>query len=92
MVQLTNELVERLDDESARRGVSRSAVIREAVEEHLAHSGDDVIARRIVDGYTMLPPITPDEWGSIERGGDVSARELSQRLDAEERAAGLDPW
>ncbi|MGH9306217.1 MAG: CopG family transcriptional regulator [Acidimicrobiales bacterium] len=92
LVQLTSELVERLDDEAARRRVSRSAIIREAVSEHLAHSPYDVISRRIVAGYRAIPAATPDEWSSLEQSGDVSTREILQRLDAEERAAGLDPW
>lgn len=92
MVQLTDELVERLDGEAARRRLSRSAVIREALHEHLARSGDDVVGSRIVEGYRRLPQATPDEWGSVEQAGEVSVRELAQRLDAEERGGGLGPW
>ena len=92
MVQLTDDLVENLDTEAARRRISRSAIIREAITEHLVRSSDDRIGRLIVEGYTRVPPGTPDEWGSPDDAGDISARELAQRLDQEERAAGLDPW
>lgn len=92
MVQLSDDLVRLLDDEAARRGLSRSAIIREAVEAHIAEQARDSIGRRIADGYRRIPPATPDEWGLPEGFADASARELLERLDAEERAAGLDPW
>jgi len=88
MVQLSDELVRLLDEEAARRGLSRSALIREAVEAHLGAS----VGRAIADGYRRIPPATPDEWGDLGDVADASARELLHRLDAEERAAGADPW
>ena len=92
MVQLTDELVELLDAEAARRGVSRSAVIREAILEHVAASHDAVITRSIVEGYRRLPPATPDQWGDLEAHQDQATAELLSRLDVEERAAGRQPW
>ena len=72
--------------------MSRSAVIRTAVEEHLAASREQRISALLLAGYERIPPTTPDEWGSVEEVADASARELMQRLDAEEREAGLEPW
>jgi Arc/MetJ-type ribon-helix-helix transcriptional regulator len=92
MVQLTDDLVEQLDGEAARRGLSRSAVIREAIEDHLAVDQEQLIARQIVEGYTRIPPATPDEWGDIGGLTSTCAREVMQRLDAEEVAQGLEPW
>lgn len=92
MVQLNEELLAALDDEAQRRGMSRSAVIREAVASHLSASVRAEIARRIVEGYRRVPPGVPDEWGDVEAAADRSTIETLQRLDAEERAAGLDPW
>jgi predicted DNA-binding protein len=92
MVQLTHELLSELDAEAAERGVSRSAVIREAIEAHLAEHRDDAIGRAIVEGYRRIPAGTPDEWGDLEHMADVAGRETAQRLDEEERAAGFDPW
>lgn len=92
MVQLTDELIAALDAEAQRLGVSRSAIIREAVEDHLRSSSERELTAKIVAGYTRVPPTTPDEWGSLERGGDVATRELAQRLDAEEQALGHEPW
>ena len=92
MVQLTDELVRQLDGEAARRGLSRSAVIREAIEDHLAADLEQLVARQIVEGYTRIPPGTPDEWGDIGDLTSTCAREVMQRLDAEEAAEGLEPW
>lgn len=64
MVQLPDDLVHLLDAEAADRGMSRSAIIREAVERHL---GDSIRARMdpdIVAGYQRIPQAEPDEWGA----------------------------
>ncbi len=92
MVQLTDELLNELDAEATERGVSRSALIREAVETHLTERREDAIGRAIVEGYRRIPPGTPDEWGDLEHMADVAGRETAQRLDEEERAAGFEPW
>ncbi len=92
MVQLSEELIADLDAEAAERGVSRSAVIREAVEQHLDERRHDAIGEAIAEGYRRIPPGTPDEWGNLERVADLSGRETAQRLDQEEREAGFEPW
>jgi predicted transcriptional regulator len=61
IVQLSDELIERLDREARQRGISRSRLIREAVEEHLSASTHDEIDRQIVESYTRLPQ--EDLWG-----------------------------
>ena len=92
IVQLNDELLEALDAEAARRGASRSALIREAIAAFLHEARQDVLTRQIVDGYRRLPPATPDEWGDLGAQTQRATLETLQRLDAEERAAGLDPW
>ena len=92
IVQLSDELLEELDAEATARGMSRSALIRLAIDGLLAASREAAITRAIVEGYTRIPPGTPDEWGSLEELADEGTRELLERLDAEERAAGLPPW
>ncbi len=92
MVQLSDELRAALDAEAKRLGVSRSALIREAIEERLHESSERDLTQRIVAGYTRIPPAFPDKWGSLEDAGDVATLELAQRLDAEERAQGFEPW
>jgi Ribbon-helix-helix protein, copG family len=92
MVQLTEDLVALLDREAARRGVSRSALIRTALEEFLRNDQEAAISRRIVDGYVRIPPVTPDEWGDLAETTDQASVDLLRRLDAEERRQGRAPW
>lgn len=92
MVQLTTELVAELDAEAARRGVSRSALIRDALAVFFQDASDEATARRIVEGYRAVRPATPDEWGDLESLGARSALETSQRLGEEERREGFGPW
>ena len=92
MVQLRDDLVELLDREAEHRGMSRSALIREAIEQHLDSSRRAEIGRQIVAGYERIPQGVPDEWGSLEDEADTAATETMQRLAEEERAAGFEPW
>jgi hypothetical protein len=92
MVQLADDLLELIDAEAGRRGISRSALIREALRDYLAGSVDAAITTRIVEGYKKRPQATVDEWGGLAEQSARAAREVAKRLDAEERAAGLEPW
>jgi hypothetical protein len=89
MVQLTDQLVERLDLQARRTGMSRSALIREAITFYLEQRSEAEEVRRYVEGYRRQPPAQPDEWGDLEGAGDVHGHELAGRLDQEERSAGL---
>ena len=90
MVQLTDALIQRLDREAAKRSVSRSAVLREAVEQYFADE-DDLI-QAYVEGYQRIPAGTVDEWGDLDAQADAAAAETAKRLDHEEREAGFEPW
>lgn len=92
MVQLTDSLVELLDREAARRGISRSALIRDLLEEALRDEREAELSRRIVEGYTRIPPGLPDEWGHPADEADAATGDLLLRLDGEERDAGLRRW
>lgn len=92
MVQLSEELRDRLDREAARKGVSRSALIRGVLEESLADDREAAIGRSIADGYRRIPPATPDAWGDVAAVADEATGDLLQRLDAEEKASGRRPW
>lgn len=92
MVQLTDELVEELDQVARRRNVSRSEVIRDALGAYVADLQAADVGHQIASAYTALPPTTPDAWGDPSAPGDAGSRELLQRLDAEERAGGLEAW
>lgn len=92
MVQLSEELVQLLDDQAATQGVSRSSLIRDLLKRALAEQEAAAVGRRIAEGYERVPPATPDEWGDLRDATDRAAVELLQRLDAEERASGEPPW
>jgi metal-responsive CopG/Arc/MetJ family transcriptional regulator len=87
LVQLSDELVELLDREALRRGISRSALIREAVEEHLQYAREAEIDRQIVEAYTRMPQ-TEEElaWA------DATTADAMRRLEEEERRFGGEPW
>jgi predicted DNA-binding protein len=68
LVQLSDELLERLDSYRAREGRSRSDVVREAIERYLAADLEAEIDRRIVEAYTRQPP--EDMWN------DRAARQM----------------
>jgi predicted DNA-binding protein len=76
LVQLSDELIQRLDARAAREGSSRSAVIREAIEAHLGDDFDEEIARQYREAYTRRPQTEEElEWA------DIAAEELARRLD-----------
>ena len=60
LVQLTDELLERLDSYRAREGRSRSDVVREAIERYLAADREAEIDRLLIDAYRRQPP--EDVW------------------------------
>ena len=60
LVQLSDELLQRLDSYRAREGRSRSDVVREAIESYLAADREAEIDRLIVEAYTRQPP--EDVW------------------------------
>ena len=68
LVQLSDELLERLDFYRARDGRSRSEVVREAIERYLEADREAEIDRLLVDAYTRQPP--EDLWN------DQAAKQL----------------
>jgi metal-responsive CopG/Arc/MetJ family transcriptional regulator len=68
LVQLSDELVERLDAYRAREDRSRSEVVREAIERYLESDRDAEIDRLLVDAYTRQP--LDDLWA------DQAARQM----------------
>lgn len=55
MVQLNRSLLELLDARAARDGVSRSQLIRDAVESYLDKDAEAAALRRVVEGYARIP-------------------------------------
>ena len=66
LVQLTEDLLRRLDERAAREGRSRSALIRDAIEAYLYDEEKARIDREIVEGYERIP-ITDEELAIAER-------------------------
>lgn len=92
MVQLNDRLLRLLDRYAARKGISRSALIRTALEDFLRKDQEAIVGDQIVEGYKRIPPATPDEWGDLEQLTDNAAVDVLHRLDAEESAAGHKRW
>lgn len=92
MVQLSDELIALLDAEASERGVSRSVLIRDVLGGHLSERREQSLVAALLSGYERVPPGRPDSWGTTARISDVSGRELAQRLDHEEHAAGFEQW
>ena len=61
LVQLTDDLIARLDERAGREGRSRSDLIRTAVKLFLETDREAEIDRAIVDGYTRIPAAA-DPW------------------------------
>jgi len=54
-VQLSDELLARLDERAAREGRSRSALVRDALRAYLADEVGARTDRAIVEGYARVP-------------------------------------
>ena len=83
MVQLSEELIEQLDAQASIRGCSRSALIREAVENHLQSSVENKRIQTYVAGYSQTPQ------SDAEGPDDSLHHEMARALDREEDAAGF---
>jgi metal-responsive CopG/Arc/MetJ family transcriptional regulator len=74
LVQLTQGLLQRLDERVAREGRSRSALIRDAIEAYLYDEEQVRIDREIREGYERIPE-TEEELASAERSAIEGIRE-----------------
>jgi metal-responsive CopG/Arc/MetJ family transcriptional regulator len=74
LVQLTQTLLRRLDERAAREGRSRSALIRDAIEDYLHDEEEAEISRQIVEGYERIP-VTDEEMAGLEREAREMIRE-----------------
>jgi metal-responsive CopG/Arc/MetJ family transcriptional regulator len=62
LVQLTDELLALLDERAAKDGISRSQLIREAIETFLHDERKAAIDAAIVEAYTRIPQPEHDPW------------------------------
>lgn len=85
LIQLSDDLLVALDRQAEQRSVSRSQVVREAIELYTHDEREAEIDRQIVEGYTRIPqepdPLTEYFWA-----------ETMMALAEEERKAGHEPW
>jgi metal-responsive CopG/Arc/MetJ family transcriptional regulator len=61
LVQLNDELLALLDERAGRLGVSRSELIRRAIEDYLEDEREAAIDAAIIEGYTRIPQ-QEDPW------------------------------
>lgn len=87
MVHLNAEVIGLLDAKAKRRGVSRSQLIREAVDALLAPDRHEQLADRYRQGYSDAPPDSEDAWGELGAWHDELAR-----VRAAERSGSAPPW
>jgi predicted transcriptional regulator len=95
MVQLNEDLLEQLDRRASLDGVSRSQLIRNAIEAYLAGDRATAIDRLIIEGYQRLPQggqFDADEWGNLGAMMATMTAEQMRLLNDEEREAGFEPW
>lgn len=78
IVQLDEELRARLDDRARADGVSRSRVIRDAVEAWLGDDHEARIARHMAEFWSRDPD---EDAAEMERTMDAAAREAWKDLD-----------
>lgn len=74
IVQLSDELLRRLDERAAGEGRSRSALIRDAIEEYLYDEEQARFDREIREGYERIPQ-TDEELAGAEREAREAIRE-----------------
>ncbi len=74
LVQLTDALLQRLDERAAREGRSRSALIRDAIEAYLYDEEEAEIDRQIREGYERIPE-TEEEMAAAYREAREAVRE-----------------
>ena len=89
IVQLTSEMVAALDVEALRTGISRSALIRDAIESYLEAGRERQITVQLVAGYNETPQGARDEWGDVAKEMRDNTTRTLQRLDREEEEADL---
>jgi Arc/MetJ-type ribon-helix-helix transcriptional regulator len=84
LVQLSDDLLSMLDTRAAHERISRSELIRRAIDAYLADDRRAEIDRQIIAGYTRNPPPTTDAWGDLSEQNLVAAILSAQLLDEED--------
>lgn len=86
LVQLTDELRDRLDRRAAHLGISRSELIRNALQAALADDREAELSLRMIDGYKRIPQsLAGDSWGDLDVWTEANTRRNTAALGEEER-------
>lgn len=83
LVQLTDELVEALDRQARRDGVSRSKIVRDVLDAALLSA--EAHDRAMVEGYRRAPQSEgTDAWGDLDAWTEANGRRNLTALNDEE--------
>jgi predicted transcriptional regulator len=78
LVQLSDHLIELLDERATERGISRSQLIREAIELLFENSVRTKIDEAIVEGYTRIPQAGDGLQGFRDHAASATSRRMAQ--------------
>lgn len=67
LIQLSDELLEKLDAQARARGTSRSALVRDAIERYVVKETEEEKDRRMIEGYRRIPE-TEEEMAWAQAG------------------------
>ena len=85
LVQLTTELIERLDRRAEAVGVSRSRLIRDLLESVLDEQAEEELAAQMTAGYRRVPQSDGrDAWGDLDQWSEVMSRRSRAALSNDE--------
>jgi predicted DNA-binding protein len=85
LVQLTTELIERLDSRADAIGVSRSRLIRDLLESALAEQAEEELSAQMIAGYRRVPQSDGrDAWGDLDQWSEVMGRRSGAALAQDE--------
>lgn len=73
LLQLDDQRIAALDERAAATGVSRSEVVREAVDALLGRGEAAAVDAAIVAGYTAVPAPRPDAWAIARAVEQIAA-------------------
>lgn len=86
LVQLTDELRDHLDRRAAQLGISRSELIRDALQAALADDREAALSLRMIAGYTRIPQaLASDSWGDLDAWTEANTQRNMAALGEEER-------
>lgn len=80
-IRLPDPLVEAIDA-LAEGTLTRTDVVRLALEQFVEHEQRRQVDEALIRGYTQHPPGEPGEWGDLDAQTERAGREAAAALDA----------